>query len=104
MLQTLDGVIKGYLHLFGQGRGHTLQVHLLRILTARLDEKLMPLFIGEADDLILEARAVSGANTLDLAAVKRTAVDVIKDDLLGVLVRPADMADDLVLERSQSVL
>ena len=49
----------------GQGRAHALHIHFVSTATLGLNEKLMPVLIGEAYNLGLDGGAVARANTLD---------------------------------------
>src|SRR5258706_9639156 len=51
--------------------------------TLRLDEDLVAWLVGEADDLVLDRRAVAGAGRLDLAGVHRRTVKVRADQIMG---------------------
>ena len=45
------------------------------MLALGLEEELMTILVGEGDDLRLDARAIAGADTLDLAIVQRRAIE-----------------------------
>ena len=59
----------------------------------------MPFFIGETDDLVLDARAVPGPYPLDDTGEKGRAVEVFPDNPFGFPVCVGDMAEYLVLPR-----
>lgn len=59
----------------------------------------MALLLFKADDLVLNGRAVPRADTLNVAAVERQAVQVVENDLMGRGVRVGDVAVDLVVHR-----
>jgi len=54
------------LHLDGQRRGHAVDVDLVGVKALRLEEELVLRLVGEADDLVLDGRAVARADGLDL--------------------------------------
>ena len=97
-------MVKGRLDFLRQGRRHTLQVHFLGVLAAWFDEQLMAFLVGKADYLVLKAGAIPRAYAFYLSAVQRTAVDVVKDNLLCVLVRPRNMAYHLVFDRRLCII
>ena len=59
----------------------------------------MALLLFEADDLVLDRRAVARADALNVAAVERRAVQVVENDLVGRGVCVGDVAVDLVVHR-----
>ena len=61
----------------------------------RLDEDLVALFLGEADDFVLDRWAVARAGGLDLAGVHRGAVEVRADQLVGFRTRVCEVAEHL---------
>ena len=99
VLQARDGLQKRQLHIFGQGRGKPLQIELLRVQPAGLDEDLVPLLFREADDLVLDGRAVPRADALDLPTVQRRTFQIGKDDVLRLRTRISDITDCLVRRR-----
>ena len=52
----------------------------------------MTLLVRKADDLILDARAITGADPVDLAAIQRRTVEVVEDDPFRLRRRPGDGA------------
>jgi hypothetical protein len=57
------------LHLFGQGGGKPLKIHLFGLLSARLYKKLMSFLIAEANNFILNTRAISRPYSLDFSRI-----------------------------------
>ena len=99
LLQPFDGAQKFQLHLGGQTGGQPVWVdHEIVIRqSGRLQKDLMPLLVGELDDLVLNGRAVARADSGDAPAVKRGAVQVVLNHAMGARVRVGDMAADLRL-------
>ena len=56
----------------------------------------MTRLVLKAHNLVLKARAVARTNALNSACIKRRTVDVFKNNLLGVVIRPAYVAVNLV--------
>src|SRR5438876_5546785 len=61
----------------------------------RLDEHLMALLVGEANDLVLDGRAVARSRRLDLARVHRCAVQVGADHPVRELAGVGEVAEHL---------
>ena len=59
----------------------------------------MALLIRKADNFILNARAIAWPHSLNFAAVKWGAVQVIQNDLLGIRVGIGNVAKRAVLNR-----
>ena len=74
------------LDILGQRCGQPVEVHLLRPYPLRLDKDLVSGTLGEPDNLILNGRAVPGALSHDLSAVKWGPVHVGPDYLMRPLV------------------
>ena len=60
-----------------------------------LQEDLVAAAVGEADDLVLDRRAVARADALDLAGIHGRAIEVPPDELVGRRGRGGDAAGDL---------
>ena len=71
MFQTRNRCDHRFLNVCGHAGGHAVHVNLVGIEAFRLQKDLMGFLIGEFYELILNRRAIAGADTLDLAAVKR---------------------------------
>ena len=61
-----------------------------------LDEDLVAFFVGEADDLVLDGRAIARTDALDRAVEQRRAVEVGEDDILCLLSGVGEVARALV--------
>ncbi|MGC0321911.1 hypothetical protein ABIG06_002540 [Bradyrhizobium sp. USDA 326] len=61
----------------------------------RLQKDLMTVAVAEADDLVLDRRAITRPGALDLAGVHRRAMDIGADHLMGGGRGPGDPALDL---------
>ena len=85
-LQAGDGLQKGQLHLFRQGRAHALDVVFAAALAFRLQKELVGTAVGKAHHLVLDGGAVAGADALDAAGIERRPVQVGADDGVGALV------------------
>ena len=82
-----------YLNLFGERRRHSLQIHLLGVGSAGLDEELVPLLIGKTHYLILNRRAISRPYPLNSTLIKGRAVYIVENDLFGAVVCVTDVAN-----------
>jgi len=78
-LQTGDGTDVCDLHVQRQAGGQAAGVDLVRVQALRLDEDLVAFVVGEADDLVLDRRAVARPAPRDAAGVQRGAVQVRAD-------------------------
>ena len=67
MLKTRHCSQQFELYIFGQGRGHALQIHLFRVFAAGFDKDLMAFLFGKTHDFVLNARAIARALAVDLA-------------------------------------
>ena len=85
------------LHVDGQRGGHAVDVDLVGIQALGLEEKLVRQLVGELHDLVLDRRAVSRADGLDLAAIHGRAVDVLADDAVRLRGREGDVARHLAV-------
>ena len=56
----------------------------------------MPLLIAEADDLVLDTRAISRADAVDHSGIHGRAVEVFEDDAVRIGVRIDDVARHLL--------
>ena len=60
----------------------------------------MTVLVGEGDDLRLDARAVAGADTLDLPIVQRRAVEGLTEDGVAGLIGIERIAGELTQRRA----
>ena len=67
--QSRDFVQCLQLDVHRHARRKSVQVHLVRIFTFRLQEERMLLLVGEGDELGFYARAVAGTGALDLTII-----------------------------------
>ena len=88
----------GQLHVLGHTGGKALDVHLLRIQSAGLNEELVPLFLREADDFRLNAGAVPGADAGDGAVVNGAPGQIGPDDLVGFFAGVGQVAHGGVID------
>ena len=66
------------------------------IAALRLDEDLVPITIGEADDLVLDRRAVTRARRGDAAGVKGRQVEIVADERVRLRIGEGDVTIDLM--------
>ena len=92
VLQPRHGAQHGKLHILGKTGRKALNVHFLGVQPAGFDEQLVPGLVGKADDLRLDAGAVPGADAGDGAIIHGTAVQVLPDDAVGLLVGVGQVA------------
>ena len=59
------------LNVDGKRGREALNVHLLGVLTDRLNEELMSLLVGKARELVLDRGAISRARTVYLSRIHR---------------------------------
>ena len=71
------------LDLEGQAGGAAVDVILVGVAAFGLEEKLVAFLVGEADDLVLQGRAVAGSDALDLPAIEGRLVEIGANDLVG---------------------
>ncbi len=95
LFEALDGADVVLLHLGGERGGDAVRVDGRVVEALGLEEDLMALLVGEADDLVLDGGAVARAHALDMAAIHGRAVEVRADDLVGAGVGVGDAAGDL---------
>ena len=69
ILQADDGFIKSLLDIRRQTGGHPLYIYFIRVQSFRFQERLVPFLIGEPDHLVLDGRAIPGADPHDLPTV-----------------------------------
>ena len=69
-----------------------MNIHFLGVPSHRLNEELVTLLVGKADELILNGRAITRTRAVDLARVERRAGDVFANDAVGLGVGVDDVA------------
>ena len=95
MLKTDHTAEHFELDICRHGGRKALQIQLVRPVARRLEKELMPDLVGEANHLILYARAVSRPDTLYFAGIKRRAVNISPDYLMRFFVCVRDIAGKL---------
>ena len=88
------------LDVAGEAGGDAVAVVFEGVPPLGLEEDLVLLAVGEADDLVLDRGAVARAGALDLARVHRGPVQVGADDVVDGGVGRGDVAVELRLRRS----
>ena len=96
VLETRYRLEEGELHIHRHARAHALHVDLIRVQSFRLEEELVAVLVGEAQDLRLNGWAVARADALDDAVGHRRAVHVVAQDLVGRLIRVRQPARHLL--------
>jgi hypothetical protein len=95
VLEAGDAVHQPLLHVERKGRRDAVGVDLLRLESVRLEDHLVPLTIGEANDLVLDGRTVANPGGVDDAGIERRAVEVVADEGVRGRRRPRHVAGDL---------
>jgi hypothetical protein len=83
VLQPRQGAQHGQLQLFGQPGGKALHVDFGNIAPLWLQENLVAVFVGKANDFVFNAGAIAGAFGLDPAAVDGRQVQIVANQLVG---------------------
>ena len=96
ILHASDRAYQFQLHIKGQGGGNTIGIQLVGGQAFRLDEHLVRFLVGKAMDLVFNRGAITGSHTLDHASVHRRTIQVVANDLVGLLVGMAYPAIDLL--------
>ena len=94
-LEALDRMHQRFLDVVRQRGRNAVRVDLVRVQTFRLDEHLMRGLLGEAVDLVLDARAIARPGAFDHAREHRAAIESAADNLVRALVGVRDPARDL---------
>ena len=89
--------MKRLLNVARQAGGDAVAVVFEGVAAFGLEEDLMFVAVGEADDLVLDGRAVAGAGAFDLAAVHGSAMEVGADEVVDAGVGVGDVAGQLGL-------
>ena len=84
--QPRDGREQRALHVLRQRGRDAVRIDRGVVQPFRLKENLVPVALAEADDLVLDRRAIARAAALDLPGIHRRAVHVRPDDVVGGLV------------------
>jgi hypothetical protein len=87
------------LHVRGQARADPVAIDPFRTDALRLEEHAVPLAVGEAHDLVLDARAIPRPRALDLPAEQGCSVQVLADQLVRLRCRVRLAAVDLLEHR-----
>ena len=93
-----DGADHFVLALEGEAGGEAVDVDFVGGDALGFKEYLVRGFVGEFNDLILDARAVAGADSFDDAGIHGRLVDVRPDDLAGALGGAGDVTRELATE------
>ena len=96
VFQPGDGLHKGHLDLCRQGRTHTLDIDFVGPEPLRFQEQLVPVLVGEPDDLGFDAGAVPGPHPFDHAVEHAAPVQVVPDDLMGPGIGVGQVAGHLI--------
>ncbi len=83
---------KRVLHIDGKRRRHPLHIHFIRVRAFGLHKKLVAILVGEADDFILNRRAIARADAVDFSGKHRSAVEIFADDAMRFLIRVREIA------------
>src|SRR5690606_28952709 len=94
-LEARDRAHERVLHVERQRRRDAVRIALEGVEPLGLDEDLMFLPVREADDLVLDRRAVARPDAFDRAAEERRAVEPAADNLVRAGCRMRDMAAHL---------
>ena len=97
MLQARHGTVHSILNILRQRTGHAAQIHLIGIESFRLNENLVTGLIREFHNLILNGRTVTRTGSLNRPGKQRRTVQIIADDLVGLLIRVSQPAGNLFL-------
>ena len=84
------------LNIAGQARGDPVDVDLPRVPPFGLEKELVTLLVGEANDLVFDARAVPRPPRLDLAGEHRRAMEIGPDEVVDLGRGSRDPADHLL--------
>ncbi len=87
------------LNILGQRGRNPVRIDRVIVQSLWLKENLMRGFIGKANDLILNRRAIARADALNMTTVHGRAVEVVANDLVRRLIRVGDPTGDLARER-----
>ena len=95
-LQARDQANHLVLHVARQAGRDAVDVNLVGRASLGLEKQLMPILVGEADDLVFDRRAIARAARTDLAAVHRCPVQIRANPLVDRFVGVGDPARDLL--------
>ncbi len=96
VLETADGAHELVLHVERQARGDAVRVDFVRPQSLGLHEDLVGRLVGEADDFVLDGRAVARTHSLDDPGEHRGPVGGGANDLVGSLVCLRNETIDLI--------
>ncbi|MNM68087.1 hypothetical protein D3C81_796370 [compost metagenome] len=95
ILEATDRTDDLHLYVERQAGGDPVRVEFVGGQAFRLDEDLVRRLVGEAGDLVLDRRAVTGAYPLDHPGIHGAAIQVVADHLVGLLVGVGNVAGHL---------
>src|SRR5690606_7228140 len=94
-LEPRDGSKQRFLDLPRQRGRNPVRIDGRIVEPFRLEKNLVPLPIGEADDLVLDRGAIARAHAFDLPRAHRRPVKILPNDGVGLRRRRRDVAGDL---------
>src|SRR5581483_7344068 len=83
------------LHVARQRHRKAIHVNLARVDPFRLEEDLMAFLVGEANDLVLERRAIARTDPADLTVEQRRSIDIRANEIAHAIVGVNEIAVDL---------
>ncbi len=95
LLQPPDAAHELDLHIEGQTRRDSVRIELVGGEPFGLEKNLVTLFVGIAMDLVLDRRAIAGADPLDHSGVHRRAIQAPADDFVRARIGVGDPAGQL---------
>ncbi len=102
MLQAGDGCQDCLLYVLGQTGGNAVRIDGDIVQSFRLQEDIVPLLVGEADDLVLDRGAVARPPSGDLAGIDRGLVQIRPNNGMRRLGGTGDAAFDLTVRQASS--
>ncbi len=98
VLQPGNARVDHALDVLGHRGGHALHIPFVRVESLGFKEDRMAVLVAEADDLVLDRRAVARAGAVDGAGVHRRAVEVVQYDPVRLGRGVGQVADRAVFE------
>ena len=95
IFQPGNGPEQRLLHIAGQGGRNPVRIDRVVVEPFRLEVDLMARFVGEADDLVLDRRAIARPGAADLAGIDRRAMQVGADQIVAGGAGMGQMTGDL---------
>src|SRR6185503_60182 len=96
VLQTGDRREDLELDLFGQARGEAVDVEVVDVAPLRLDEDLMRGLVREANDLVLDRRAVARPDAPNASTIEWRVLQIVAHGTVRGVGRSRQMALDLI--------